>query len=87
MRLYLNRSRLASSQNVRDGQEGLQRISLCPAGRRHVRLFVAGPSGEIEDLADDFARDTRAVVADNDRLTPEIDADHRYHAGLLTSVQ
>ena len=71
LRLDLNRSRLTSTQDVRDGQERLQRIPLGTAGRRHVRLFIAGPRGEIEDLADYFARNTRAVVADDDRLTPE----------------
>ena len=74
-------------EDERHRQDGLERIALGAAVRRHVRLAAGDAAREVEDVRDRLRRHAGAVVDHRDRARLDLDHDLRGDARLLTGVE
>ena len=72
-------------EHIAHGENGLERIALSTAGRRHIGFAARNPDRIVEDRLDGFGIDAAAVILDRDRFRFHGDRDHRSDFGFLAA--
>jgi hypothetical protein len=77
----------AAIERKRHRDDGLERVALGTARRRHIGFLVRSAHSEVQDLGDRLGGDSRPVVGDRDVSTFHLDIDDGRAADLLGLIE